>query len=49
MTPYVYNLSMMLVWVLITGDLSLQNLTLGFLIGYGVLASGTRPRIGRSA
>ena len=38
MTPYVYNLSMMLVWGLITGDLSLQNLTLGFLIGYGVLA-----------
>lgn len=38
MTPYVYNLSLMLVWVLITGDISIQNLSLGFLIGYGVLA-----------
>ena len=38
MTPYVYNLSLMLVWVLITGDVSLPNLTLGFVMGFGVLA-----------
>lgn len=38
MIPYVYNLSLMLVWVGITGEVSLSNLSVGFLLGYGVLA-----------
>jgi multicomponent Na+:H+ antiporter subunit E len=38
MTPYVYNLSLMLVWLGITGDVSLPNMGIGFLLGYGILA-----------
>lgn len=38
MIPYVYNLSLMLVWVAITGEVSLPNLFVGFLLGYGILA-----------
>ena len=46
MTPYVYNLSLMLVWVAITGEVSLSNLSIGFLLGYLVLvfAQTTDPR-----
>lgn len=37
MTPYVYNLSLMLVWVAVTGDVSLSNLFIGFVLGYLIL------------
>lgn len=38
MIPYVYNLSLMLVWVLITGEVSLPNLFVGFVLGFLILA-----------
>ena len=38
MIPYVYNISLTLVWVGITGEVSLTNMGVGFLIGYAILA-----------
>lgn len=37
MTPLVYNLILMLVWVALTGTVSLGNLAVGFLLGYALL------------
>lgn len=38
MIPYAYNIGLTLVWLGVTGVVSLSNMAVGFLLGYGILA-----------